>query len=635
MSVDYRNFKGLAGGERKDSDVSRQTQRWWKLEGKSQADQISDVLNFLRDNQGLRLAQLIMSGRLYGNMSMLGSGLSFARVAQVHPTIRDRISYNLIQSCVDAITSKISKNKPKPYFLTNGGDYKLQRRAKKLNQFVEGLFWENQAYRLGSQVFRDAAVWGDGLIHVYNGNGRVRWERVLCSEMYVDEIEGIYGSPRSLHRVKNVDRDVLLSLDGLDNSAKKLIRNANKNVTDEVNGKGSISDVIQVRESWHLPSGEGRSDGERVISIAEGTLGGAKWTHDEFPFARISWSRRLYGFWGQGLAEQLQNLQLEINKLLWVIQRSMQLGGSFKLLLHTTAKVVTEHLNNDIGAVVKWSGQVEPKYVVPPLVPPEIYQHLMTLISRGFEQSGISQLTAASQKPDGLDSGKALREFNDIESDRFMTVGQAYENLFLDAARISIFTTKDIAEESGGYEVKAPGSKFLQTIDWKDVDLEDDEYLMQCYPVSSLPNEPAGRYSTLQEFAQGGIIEHDEIRPLMNLPDLERSDSLALAQREVIEKNLEAIVDGEDFQPPQSFDDLQLAMKLASQYYAQGRVQNLEEERLEKLRRYMLQVNALVQQATPPAPMLPPGAPPGAAPLGAPAPPPVSPLLPNAPGGQA
>jgi hypothetical protein len=47
-------------------------------------------------------------------------------------------------------------------------------------------------------------------------------------------------------------------------------------------------------------------------------------------------------------------------------------------------------------------------------------------------------LSAAAQKPAGLDSGKALREYNDIESDRFMTIGQAYERYYLQLAKLDI-----------------------------------------------------------------------------------------------------------------------------------------------------------------------------------------------------
>ena len=49
----------------------------------------------------------------------------------------------------------------------------------------------------------------------------------------------------------------------------------------------------------------------------------------------------------------------------------------------------------------------------------DLFMHLDRLYNRSFEIAGISQLSAQSSKPSGLDSGRALREFSDIESERF------------------------------------------------------------------------------------------------------------------------------------------------------------------------------------------------------------------------
>ena len=89
----------------------------------------------------------------------------------------------------------------------------------------------------------------------------------------------------------------------------------------------------QLFESYHLQSGPDANDGLHTINIAEGNLFEEPWEKDYFPYARFSWCKRLYGYWGQGLVEQVQAIQLEVNKLLWVIQRSMHLAGSFKVFI--------------------------------------------------------------------------------------------------------------------------------------------------------------------------------------------------------------------------------------------------------------------------------------------------------------
>lgn len=636
MAIDYKSFSynGEGGQESKIGEINKQ---WWKASKTELPANVAGILKFLQEHQGARITQQLVSARLYGNLAMMGiNGLTYSKMASVQNGLRDRVSYNVVQSCVDTVTSKMAKNKPKPFFLTSGGEWKIQRKAKKLNEFVDGIFYDNKAYDLGSRIFVDACVFGDGVVKVFNDNNRVKFERVLSGELYVDEMEAFYGKPRSIHQVKFVDRDILLEC--YPGHASD-INEANSAKADEAAFQPSVADTVAVVESWHLPSGPDATDGVHSLVIANCTLLKEKYTKSHFPFAFLKWTPRLYGFWGQGLVEQIQNLQLEINKLLWVIQRSMHLAGSFKVLLENGSKLVKEHFNNDIGALIMYSGQ-KPEYIVPPIVPPEIYAHLQTLKGAAFEQAGISQLSAASKKPEGLDSGKALREFNDIESERFLTVGRAYESFFLELAHLAIDCAKDIAEETGNYEVKVPGKKFLKTINWDEVDLKDDEYVMKMFPVSSLPQEPAGRLQTIQEYAQAGYISPRTARRLIDFPDLEATEDLYNSTEDYLHSIMEKIVDDGEYTPPEPFDDLQLARELALEYYAYGKNCNLEEDRLELIRTFISQLDLLGQEASAPtnppgagSPPAPGGSVPGAAPQAAPMPPPQSDLLQNSPQG--
>jgi len=82
----------------------------------------------------------------------------------------------------------------------------------------------------------------------------------------------------------------------------------------------------------------------------------------------------------------------------------------------------------------------------------------------------------------------------------------------------------------------------------------------------------------------------------------------------------------ENFTPPEPFDDLQLGKELVLQYYAQGKCNGLEEDKLEMLRMFNDQVDILIQKA------LPPQQPPvGATPQANPMAPPQSDLVPNVP----
>ena len=87
------------------------------------------------------------------------------------------------------------------------------------------------------------------------------------------------------------------------------------------------------------------------------------------------------------------------------------------------------------------------------------------------EVAGISQLSATSRKPSGLDAAVAMREYQDIESDRFQLVAQRYEKSFLDAAKIVLDMQRDI----GSVVIKAVKGSVVEEIDFKkDADLDDN-----------------------------------------------------------------------------------------------------------------------------------------------------------------
>jgi hypothetical protein len=307
----------------------------------------------------------------------------------------------------------------------------------------------------------------------------------------------------------------------------------------------------------------------------------------------------------------------------------MHMAGTFKILAERGAKIVKEHFNNDFGIILEYTG-TQPQYIIPPIVPPEIYQHLMTLKQAAFEQLGVSQLSAASKKPEGLDSGKALREFSDIESERFLTIGQQWESLYLELVKMSVDVVKDIFEEEGSYEVKIPGKNFLETIDWADVQLEDDEYVQKIFPVSSLPSDPSGRLQTIQEYMQAGLISPRSGRRLLDFPDLERVEVMANAGEDWLHRVFDEMIDEGKPYRAEPEDNIALAKDLVLEYIAYAKVTDVPEERIDLLRDFLNDINQkeMEAQAAAQAAAQPPASP---APLAIPEAPPVSSMLPNVP----
>jgi hypothetical protein len=583
------------------SDSGRPVSRWWTLNKMGAAKGIQANIEFWRQNQSWRTTQYVRSARLYGNLPAHGLvGSTASRYATMRMTWSDRHTHNVVQPCVDTLTSKIAKAKPKPEYVTINGDYKAQRKAKDLTTFVGGVFYDQKTYALGRLILRDAEIWGDAFLHVFEKDGRVAHERVPASELWIDEAEALLTEPQQIHRVKTVDRSVLLDLF----PDRRMVIESAQPASFETVPFATLADLVQVVESWHLASKEGEADGAHVITVDGQPLTDLEpYSHTWFPFARLSFCPNPHGYWSRGLAELLQNTQTEINRICWAIQESLIKGGTFSVWVKTGSKVAIDQLDNRIGAILR--SDEPPQRLVQAVVPPELYTQLQQLKQDAFDLSGVSQLSATSEKPAGLDSAIAMRTYQDIGTERFMAYAQAYEEFMLEVARLTISTVQDIVASKGddedkSYVVKQPNRNSLTKIDWKDIALDDDEdFILQCFPVSSLPSDPAGKLSTVQDYLQAGILTPDEGRALLDFVDLDRVESLWNSSRDYLAKILDEMVDDGTYTAPEPFDDLQLAHKTALRYYQRGKVQRLSESRLDLLRQFIADVVELIGKAAP------------------------------------
>ncbi len=631
-SVDFSDFQEAGEAKKKKAKLQAQGVRWWLADDVVLPAAILSQVNAIILADKGRIDGYNTFAKLYGTWTpTFWNGYQLASSGKPTAPMRDRLTYNIVQSCIDTLTARISQNKPKPMFLTSAGDSKLQRKAKKLDAFCSGLFYENGLYKKGPKALRDGFVFGEGIIHPYSESGRVKYERVFPYEILMDYLEGHYGeeSVKSLFRIKNIDRSVLIEMNP--DKADLIARMTSTSMYLSAASK-SVSDTVTVVEAWRLPTGD--KPGRHAIVTENITLLDEDYADDFFPFAIYRFSDRLYGPYAQGMAEQLVPAQIEINRTLISIQRSLYLGGTHKIFLKAGSRVIKSHFDNMIGTIIEYAGDTAPQYVTPQLVQAEIYSHLDSMIQKAYQLTGVSQLSAASVKPQGIDSGRALRAVDDIQVQRQQPVAQGYEQFFMDLTRISVSVARRTYEKHGKFSVKVPGKRFIEEINWKEVDLDDDEFALQLYPVSKLPNDPEGRLATVQEMMQSGLVTPEAGRRLLDYPDLEAEESLANSSLDYLNKILDQMIEGGEFVAPEPFDDLVQARKLALEFYARGKLTDLAEDKLEMLRRFMKQIDVLT--APPPQPMAgPPGQPgqgAGPVPQAQPEPPPQSNLIANVPG---
>ncbi len=582
----------------------------------------------LENDQSQRRLQWIQFARMYQNQdpsalfatSMAGAGTS-AHLSRWS-------SRNVIKSSIDTTTSKIGKSKPRPILLTEGGNYTLQKKGKQLTQFLDGSFAHMGIYDKGAQVFKDGGIFGIGGLKFFidTERGTVECERILMDEIIIDEADSIYGQPSQIHHRKYISKQKLLAK----YPGKKMEIERAASAFSDASVAARNRDLIRIYESWQLPSKPGAKDGKVVRSIDTCTLSVDVWEKDYFPFVFWRWCERVSGFWGLGIAEELFGTQLSINQTLKNIQQAQNLIAVPRIFIRPGAMPQVQ-MDNRIGALITTTQT--PDFSSPQAMGPEIYNYLETQVRGAYDQIGIGELSATGQKPAGLDSGAAIREYQDVVSERFMVIGQKWESFYLECANIVIDLTKDLMTMSKSDDkVKAPRIKvqdknFLKTINWAQVDLDEDKYTLRMFAANILPTQPAARLAKVQELVQSGWIPEEEGLRLLDFPDLQAYSNKRLASANLTDKMIENIIEHGKYMSPEPQMNLQQALATGQERFLEAKLDGVAPARLSMMNRWLEAIKAMTP-ATPQAvnPMSP--VEPGGGPIATPESAPTSELLP-------
>ncbi len=580
------------------------TYKWWNAKSpEERCYQVVSTAQYLQKQQQYRVKQASIFNRVVSGKPLMNYALNSKMLDTSNQLPIDRPAMNVTYSCTDTLVSRLTQNRPQPVFLTDNGHYKERNLAKQMNQFITGEFFRCRAYEIGTENLRDCTHFGDGFVKILEKDKKVALERVLTTELWVDKNDAYYGDPRSLYQTKLMDRE---QAEAMFPDAFKEINKAMKAYVDgSSESTETVSDQIIVVEAWHLPSCEGAGDGCHVLECSNGEILYEPWDKNCFPFVKLPYDPNAVGYFSRGLVEILLGTQIEINKMLITASQSVNIMGVPSVWIDEMAKIVETSFNNNVGTIGKYRG-------TPPIfrdgttgLGADFYDHLQRLVTYAYQQSGISALAATSQKPMGLNSGEAIRSYDALQSDRFAALSKRYEQYYIDLAYQIIDMAKDICERDGSYSTIYPNKDGTREVDLPKASILKDTYVIQCFDQSSLPRDPAGRYSMLSEMLAAGEIDVKEFRRLSGFPDLKQSDILANALEERVLQILDEIVDTGKYTPPDTFllDPTGLAATLTTQYINLYSGVKLEEAKMQKLRDFFTQVTSMQQAAMAPPPM--------------------------------
>lgn len=576
------------------SPVAGSMELWWRTNDGKMHDHVFSMVSMLQMQDTDRFKRNVQALRLYGSRDA-DSFFPQQYNNILSPAMPEaRTKYNIISSTTDTVTSKIGKMKPRISYLTTGGRWDEQMRARNLTKWTDGIFYQNNIYQIHQRMFRNACIFDSGILHHYIQDGQIHTEQVIATELLVDPLDAMYGYPSHLYRIKYMRREDLIEMFPEKEQQIKISKGSYHN---ELRADDKLDTHVMVVEAWHLRSGPEADDGRHVICVEGSCLLDETYEKEYFPFTFFHWAPPVVGFWGQSLADRLTGNQLEINKMLRVIQKSFHLGAAFKVFLEYGSKVAREHLNNEIGSIVYYNG-AKPEFYVPQTVHPEFFQFLEWLIQSSYEEAGISQLSAASRKPAELESGRALREYNLIETERFATVAQAYEKSFECTAKIYLDLAQELYENDNvDLEMTVGTRKLVESIKWSEIDVSKDDYIMKMYPTSMLPTEPAGRIATIEGWINSGLIPPDEGLRLLDFPDIEDYRSLKDSPIDLLHLVLNEMLYKGKYMAPEPFMDLSRGIGFMQDALQRAMIDEAPESRLQLIRDWIEQARVMMQSA--------------------------------------
>lgn len=553
------------------------------------------------------------------------------------------LPYNLCRSAVDTLQAKIAKHRPLPQVLTSRASWKNQKRAKKMTQFLEGEFYRRRIFETHApRIVRDALIFGRGVLRVHTLGEDICVERRHPWEVFHDEWDARYGEPRNIFDVHSMDRGVALATyarsesGGWKQKAKEAIEAAGRFDIANLDEREQTSTVdrVDILEAWHLCDDHDdkkahKCTGRHVVVVQGATLVDEPYEHPYFPHVVLNYSEAVVGTFGHGLVEQLEGYQYEINMASQKSSEQHRMSG-VGILVPDGSGIHDQQIRNGIN-ILRHKPGMPPQVFQMDLVNEHTRQRPRELTQDGLNDAGLSQMSVQSEKPAGVTAAIAIQTLDDIETERFMIFGRAYEAWCLEIARRFIDCAKAIAEEYGDMAVSVPMKGGLVDLKWNDVYVDGIE--LKVFPTSLLPQQLGARLEKLKDLFNTQVINASTFLRLLEAPDLAAEIDLVTSGQILVDEILEKLLDadeeqGEDaYYPPNAYIDLKWAAPRCQQKLDDAWVKGADEFNLDLLRRWLKDCQEELKKLEPPPPPPVPPMPmpvPGAPPMPPPPAPPMA-----------
>lgn len=411
-------------------------------------------------------------------------------------------SINVIKSCIDTLTSKIAQSKVRPFFNCINGTFKDINVCKNAQQYFDQYFDLEEVNKKVSMAFRDACIFDHGVIYVDSETKSIT--KALPWQVFVRPAELTYNNVTRAYYCQN-DYPVSMLPEKYRNKVLKA------NPDQEYVTYGIYYDTVDQCKAVYITELD-------FVEIE-------KYEGNRVPFIFLWYNNPIHGGSSVSVVDMLYGIQKEVNTLMSKVKDASQLSPALTFFLPDDATIKSTQLNNRVGNVITYKATSDmsgsPVTVATPnFIDSQYIELINNLKETAYEMVGISQLSAQSKKPSGLNSGIALQTVEDVESERF-------EEQLNQVIRCYVEIAKTCLRVFPKEETILPDTPNRLDVRWKDIVDEEKKMQIQFSAADSLSKDPSTKLQQLQQLAQVGVIPQERIAQFMELPDLEGGYSLS------------------------------------------------------------------------------------------------------------
>lgn len=425
---------------------------------------------------------------------------------------------NVVKSCIDTVASKIANQKVRPLMTPINQDWYSRRTIKAVQLYMDDLFYKTSQNEKISTAFKIATLYDTSALFINPFKRTLDIEALPPWAFAFDPADYQYTGGRCVHSV----------LVSYNNFPHELLK--------DIFEVGTVT-TNRIKETTHHRVETFISEEHAVLYI-DGKEIKSKPAYKIAPIVFLHYNNTMWGSAQTSLVDDLIRLQRRINIIDHKIQSQSDLTILNTHFIPNSTNIDIDTLDNGQGNVIQYTpapGMTgDPIHTAtPPFISDQFIAERAYLIETAYQIAGVSELSAQSEKPGGLDSGKALETMENIESNRFEYQLSTVIRQYVDLARIIIDTVP-------------ADTKVLPTnksnVSWADVKKQADQMSIQYTATQSLSNDPEKRLEMLQQMSQIGIIAPSKIAEYMDMPDINQQFNEANQVQDAVDQLISNVV---------------------------------------------------------------------------------------------